>query len=424
MRHESVSPDTNPVAVVDRTEFKQALDALKLVAETRGTIPILSNVKLSADLDKLLLIATDMDINLLVRIDGEVDGRVATTLPVGLLHSMCGKATKSDRVSLTLLPSDPEKIIRRDDEGRMVADDDGNWIYDERQYDGFVSDKTLVRFGSTDYRVNSITPEDFPELEDFKGKTWRFTLPGSSLWNAIDATMAAVSTEETRYYLNGLYFHHQEDRGSDNEHGSLRVVATDGHRLYSQTVQAPRGAAEMPGVIIPHKTVKILHKLMKGKACPRQVQIRMDDKFVWFTWGNMELRTKVVDGTFPDYARVMPAANSNVATFSPAELIAAIDAVTVISSERGRAVKMTFTKGKCTLTVVNSDAGSSETSLEIDSNFDELEVGYNASYLRDIILKASPDWEDIKIKMNTPGDPAVIEGSLAGWTGVLMPMRV
>ena len=398
MKHATVSPDANPVAIVDRADLKTALDALKIITERRNEIPILANAKLAADAGQLLLVGTDLDLELRIRINGEVDGRMSTTLPTHLLQSMCVKATASERVSFTMLPGESD---------------------DEQDSNSFASDSTLVRFGSTDYRVNSLPVQDFPEMSKFEGKTWKFNLPGSALWNAIDATKEGMSSEETRYYLNGIYLHAMEDDGL-----KLRAVTTDGHRLYSQMLTAPAGAAGMPGIIVPRKTMTTLHKLLKGKGFPSSVSIRLNDTYVWFKWGAIELRSKLIDGTFPDYARVIPTGNEQVATFETPALVEAIDAVTVISSERGRAIKLTLTPGQCELAVKSPDSGSSQTTVPAETDIEHLEVGYNAAYLRDVVKKASPDWEDVTMKLSGPGDPVVITGSLNGWVGVLMPMRV
>lgn len=425
MSHQSQIIASDPTAIVKRDDLRTALERMKLVVDKRNTIPILSNVMLSADAGSMLLTATDLDMEIRIRIEGEVDGRVATTLPADLLHQMTVKAPKCERAAITLLPGQPaQRPVIVDDQHQR--DDDGQLMYEDVPSNHFVSNHTTLAMGKTIYKLNSLPVDDFPEiLGKFKGKTTKFDLPGSSLWNAIDAVRAAMSAEETRYYLNGIYFFR-------HEYGDpvLRAVATDGHRCYVQEMLAPEASEGMPGVIIPRKMCNALHTLLKGKACPRKVRIEIgtnagDIMMVRMSFGDITVTSKLVDGTFPDYVRVIPTGNSKVATIDAAAMLAAIDAVSVVSSERGRAVRLTFEENQVLLSVNNPDSGTAQTVVASDHDFDPMEIGFNASYLQSAITDACPcPGDDVVFRLADAGSPTLILGSLHGWLGVLMPMRV
>lgn len=394
MKNETqITASVLPTAVVDRHMLKAAIDKIRLVVENRNTMPVLSNVKLSAEAGDLVLTATDLDIEISVRVPGEVDGRMATSVPAAVLQSVCSKAPKSDKVTLMMILDD-EAI-------------EANTL--EASY-------ARIEFGKTTYRLNAITADDFPVFPVSTSKTHRFNLPGSTFWNALDSVKGAISTEETRYYMNGIYLAHIGE--------SLRAVATDGHRLYAQNMAAPKGCEDMPGVIIPQKVVGVLHKLLKAKDAPTKVAVRVNDVHLWVTWENVTIKSKLVDGTFPDYARVIPTGNDKVATLDTKILTEAVNAVSVIMSDRGRAMKLAIAKGLCTLSVNNPDTGSADTEIGCDYDDDAVEIGFNVKYMLDMIANACPAGGDIVFKMADAGSPTLVVGEQAGWAGVLMPMRV
>ena len=248
----------------------------------------------------------------------------------------------------------------------------------------------------------------------------RFTMRGAALVNAIGRTMGAISTEETRYYLNGIYMH--------TIAGELRFVATDGHRMYIQEMSAPDGATDaMAGVIIPRKTVALIHKLTKGKATPDSFTMAVTDSRVQFAWESVDgiaymLTSKVIDGTFPDYQRVMPKYNANAMIVGAAEFDGAIKDVSLVASEKGRAVKLTLSPNGGQVSCTNPDQGTASAVIDSQYTGDPIEIGFNARYLTEIIAAAGSD--TIKVEMQDCGAPALITGDIEGWKAVLMPMRV
>lgn len=411
-------------AVVERAPLTRAFEIVNNAVEGRNSIPVLSNALLRGDGTHLIITGTDLDMTLQVAVPAAADHRFNVTLPAARMRELLKKATPSDFVAFSMpgiehVPETPKRNAHDAYTGPAVID-----------------------FERVKYKLQAIHPDDFPKLAgpspvdmatEKPNDAYRsYRLTGAEFWRAIDGTIAAVSTEETRYYLNGIYMHAPTINGASE----LRFVATDGHRLYLQSMPKPAGLADFPGVIIPRKTAALLHKLLKGKACPETVDIDFTDTRIRFSWfdDNREvvLTSKLVDGTFPDYPRVMPALDwaerdgrLHTASFDPEEMLEAVRAVSLISSQRGRAVKVSFEGAYCRLSVDNPEAGSA--SADVACGFtggDYFESGYNAGYLVDIITTASPGGTTVKWAGTDYGAPCQFTGDRAGWIGVLMPMRV
>ncbi|MEK1932056.1 MAG: DNA polymerase III subunit beta, partial [Pararhizobium sp.] len=233
----------------------------------------------------------------------------------------------------------------------------------------------------------------------------------------IDRTQFAISTEETRYYLNGIYIHTIESKGQLK----LRAVATDGHRLARADLEAPAGSEGMPGIIIPRKTVSELQKLVDNPDVI--VTVEVSDAKIRLTIGSIIMTSKLIDGTFPDYQRVIPTNNDKELKIDCQSFAQAVDRVSTISSERGRAVKLALSDGQLTLTVNNPDSGSATEELPVGYDSDPLEIGFNAKYLLDITAQLSGT--DAVFMLADPGSPTLVR-DMAGDDAlyVLMPMRV
>ena len=233
----------------------------------------------------------------------------------------------------------------------------------------------------------------------------------------IDRTQFAISTEETRYYLNGIYFHVVGDGGQ----ARLRAVATDGHRLAKAEVPAPEGSAGMPGVIVPRKTVGEIQKLLEDPESA--VALALSDSKIRLTIGNLVLTSKLIDGTFPDYERVIPKANDKELKLQKADFERAVDRVSTISSDRGRAVKLSLSEDRMVLAVNNPDSGSASDELPVSYGSEPLEIGFNSKYLLDIAGQLTT--EEALFRLADPGSPTLIQDSGdADALYVLMPMRV
>jgi DNA polymerase-3 subunit beta len=370
-------------ATIERATLLKSLGHIHRVVERRNTIPILSNVLLRAEGERLTLKATDLDVEITEGIPAEVGTPGATTVSAQILYDITRK-----------LPEGAEVSLEVDGEGRTLA----------------------VRAGRSRFSLQALPAGDFPDLAagDFP---IRFQLDASALKQLIDRTQFAISTEETRYYLNGIYLHIV----AANTGPMLRAVATDGHRLAQAQLGAPEGAGEMPGIIVPRKTVGELQKL--AEIADGDVTIEVSDTKIRTTIGPIVLTSKLIDGTFPPYERVIPQANDKVLKVDRGEFSDAVDRVSTIASERGRAVKLALSDGRMVLTVNNPDSGSATEEIGVQFDAAPLEIGFNSRYLLDIggQLKTGT----AVFRLADPGSPTLIqdEGENDALY-VLMPMRV
>ncbi len=368
---------------IERAALLRALGHVHRVVERRTTIPILANVLIDARDGALTLKATDLDLEVTEKAPADVSDAGATTLPAHTLYD----------------------IVRKLPEGAQVSLDGG----------GETGQLTL-RSGRSRFNLQSLPESDFPDVTsgDF---SHRFSLSPADLKRLIGKTQFAISSEETRYYLNGIYIHTLDVDGR----AMLRAVATDGHRLARLELPAPEGSDGMPGVILPRKAVAEVQRLIEDAQ--GDVSIELSANKMRFSFGDALLTTKLIDGSFPDYARVIPTGNDKQLTVDRDVFEKAVDRVSTISSERGRAVKLALTEGKLTLSVTNPDQGSAVEEIEADYDGPPLDIGFNARYLLDISQQLDSD--TALFKLADPGAPTLIQDrNGANALYVLMPMRV
>ncbi len=368
---------------IERSNLLKSLNHVHRVVERRNTIPILSNVLLRADGATLDLKATDLDLEVTEATPANIEQAGATTVPAHLLYDIVRKLPDGAEVLLALTP-----------EGNAMN----------------------VASGRSKFTLQCLPDSDFPDLTagDF---SHTFRLGSSDLKMLIDRTQFAISTEETRYYLNGIFMHTIGEAGALK----LRAVATDGHRLARADIDAPAGSEGMPGIIVPRKTVGELQKLVDDPDIV--VTVELSEAKIRFTIGGVLLTSKLIDGTFPDYQRVIPTGNDKELKIDCAPFASAVDRVSTISSERGRAVKLTLSDGLLTLTVNNPDSGSATEELPVGYQNEPLEIGFNAKYLLDITGQLSGS--EAVFHLADPGSPTLVRDSAEeGALYVLMPMRV
>ncbi len=368
---------------VERSELLKSLGHVHRVVERRNTIPILANVLIKADDGRLSLKATDLDLEVTDSISAEVAPGGATTVPAHMFYDIVRK-----------LPDGSQIVIEGSGERAVLS----------------------IRAGRSRFTLQTLPESDFPDLAAGE-MSHSFKLAAGDLKRLIDKTQFAISTEETRYYLNGIYLHMIGTDGST----TLRAVATDGHRLAQCELPLPEGAAGMPGIIMPRKTVGEVQRLIESGE--GDVEIELSTSKIRFTIGNVVLTSKLIDGTFPDYARVIPLNNDKSLVVDKAEFETAVDRVSTVASERGRAVKLSISGGKLLLSVTNPDSGSATEEIEVDYDSEPLDIGFNSRYLLDIA--AQIEGEVAVLKLADPGSPTLIQDKDSkGALYVLMPMRV
>ncbi|HYD99260.1 MAG TPA: DNA polymerase III subunit beta, partial [Alphaproteobacteria bacterium] len=278
---------------IERAALLRALGHVQSVVEKRNTIPILSNVLLRADGDALTLTATDMDLEIQESVAAAVGRPGATTAPAHTLYD----------------------IVRKLPDGSQVELD-------------FGADRgaLMLRAGRAQFRLGCLPVEDYPQMNSGE-LPHRLSLQAAELRTIVDRTRFAISTEETRYYLNGIYLHATPARGGEAR--LLRAVATDGHRLARFEMALPEGAESIPGVIVPRKTVGEVRKLIEEAGAP--IEVALSETQIRFTIDHIVLTSKLIDGTFPDYERVIPSGNDKVLTVDTKVFAAAVDRVATIS---------------------------------------------------------------------------------------------
>lgn len=369
---------------VERGAFLKALNHIQSVVERRNTIPILSNVMIDAAKGQLKLTATDLDIEIVESLPADILRNGAATAPAHMLYDIVRKMPDGSQVQVELLTS----------EGGRLS----------------------VSAGSVRFELACLPKEDFPQMSA-GALPHRFRIETGDLKRLVDKTRFAISTEETRFYLNGIYLH----AAKEGKTHVLRAAATDGHRLARVELDLPEGAGDMPGVIVPRKTVTELRRLLDD--ADGAIEIALSDTKIQFKLDNIELTSKLIDGTFPDYQRVIPAANDKSLALDARDFSHAVDRVSTISADKTRAVKLNIAKDRVTLTVVNPESGTATEELGATYSASTVDIGFNARYLLDITSQI--EGKEIHFLLSDAGSPTIIEDKEDARTlYVLMPMRV
>jgi DNA polymerase III subunit beta len=369
--------------VIDRSNLLKSLGHVQSVVEKRGTIPILANVKIEAAGDVLYLTATDMDIAVMERVAATVSEPGHATVPAHTLYDIIRKLPDGSQV----------EISRAED-----------------------ASKAVIRSGTSRFSLATLPVDEFPVMSE-GDMPFKFSLALAECNALIDKTRFAVSTEETRYYLNGIYLHEAESQGIP----VLRAVATDGHRLARVEVALPAGAGGMPGIIIPRKAIDEIKKLTEGAN--GDVQIALSDSKIRVASGSAVLVSKLIDGTFPDYERVIPVNNDKIMEVDGRAFTKAVDRVSVISSEKTRGIRVALAGGKLTLSADSPEHGTATEEVDVNYSADPVEIGFNSRYLLDMMGQI--EGEIVQFVLADSTSPALVrDTSDVGALYVIMPMRV
>ena len=370
---------------IDRSALLTALQHVHSVVERRNTIPILSNVLIEAKEDGVYLTATDMDIAVIEKVNldkSEIAQLGTVTTSAQMLYDIVRKLPENIKVELL-----SEK-----------------------------NDRLGIKASSSSFALNCLPSEDFPSIsqENFKHS---FNIDALDLIRLLDKTSFAMSLEETRYYLNGIYLHAIKEDGIDK----LRTVATDGHRLSRVDMPLPKGAEEIPGVIIPRKTILEIRKILEDHT--GNINLSLSETKIRLSFNNVILTSKLLDGTFPDYSRVIPEQNDKLLTISNQLISEAVDRVSTVSTDKTRAIKININKGSLLISATNPDKGSASENVDVDYDGEEVEIGFNSKYVLDVARQIKGN--EILIKLSDSVSPTLVyDKDDTEVLFVLMPMRV
>ena len=364
---------------IEKTTLFKSLSHVQSIVEKKSTLPILSHILMEAKDDNLILSATDMDISIKEKIKCNIIEEGSTTVSAHTLYDIIRKISDSSEI----------EIISNN--GKLLS----------------------LRAGKSKFSLGCLPKEDFPiiEIGDLESELF---IESPTLLKLIDKTRFAVSNEETRYFLNGIYFH-------INKSNQLSIVATDGHRLAKFDLNLKDKADDIPGVIIPKKTVNELHKLLIDFT--DSIKIKLNSNKIVFFIGESILISKLIDGNFPDYKRVIPKDNNNFLKVNRQEFSLAVDRVSTITSDKSPVIKLKLLKNIMNLSSVNSENGTATEDIETEYSGTEIEIGFNSKYILEMINNLED--EDITLNFKDSSSPVIAkEESNQDLVYVLMPMRV
>ncbi len=373
--------DKNMKTKIERGALLKALGHAQPIVERRNTIPILSNLLLDAGPDGLVISATDLDIQTRERVNAEVLTPGRTTVQAHLLFDVIRKMPDGSQITMEVA------------NGRMT-----------------------ITAGRARFQLPTLPDDQFPEL-NAGDMPCSFSIPAETLKRLLSRAKFAMSTEETRYYLNGVFMH----TSGEGDEARLRIVSTDGHRLALVTAEAPKMEGEMPRVIVPRKCVGELIKVVED--IDGDVEISLSHTKIRFAMGEMVYLSKVIDGTFPEYERVIPRQNDKIVLVEADALAEGIDRVSTIATEKTRAVKVVVGRDRLTLSVTSPEHGTANEEVSTSYEGPDMEIGFNSRYLLEILSLQKR--QQIEIVMNDGASPTIIrqQGEADDLT-VIMPMRV
>ena len=361
-----------------RDELLAPLAAVSGIIERRHTLPILSNVLIDGSADSISFLATDIEIQISAR-TGIATGKEAKSLTVG--------ARKLLDI-LRALPEDVEVSLQPQDK------------------------RLLVRTGKSRFNLQTLPAEDFPRLAKATGEATKFALSQKTLRRLLGLVQYAMAQQDIRYYLNGLLM--------VVDGGELKLVATDGHRLAFASMAVQAGTARQEA-IIPRKTVVELTKLLADSD--EEVKIELSAAQAGFSFGTIQMVSKLIDGKFPDYTRVIPTAHKNKLQAQREPLRQALQRAAILSNEKFRGVRWVLTDGSLKIVSSNADQEEAQEEVEVKYAGDALDIGFNVNYLLDVLNNVTGN--ELECAFGDSSSSALISyASEKGFKYVVMPMRI
>ena len=372
-------------ATIERNTLLAALARAKTVIERRNSIPILSNVLVGASDAGVCIMSTDMEVSLFETLPAEITRQGGTTAPVHAFHDIVKETPKGCQIEIEATEQDGVESL-------------------------------IIRAGRLTFTLPGLPFADYPEMKKAKMPV-RFTLGSTELHGLFKPTRHAISTEETRYYLCGALLAIEASNGGT----VLRAIACDGHRLAYSQIAMPKGAENLASSIIPTKAVNILYRLA-GKY-DGKIKVKASDKRISFSLGKIIFTVKFIDGTYPDYERIIPTENNTKMTADRASLAAVVKRIGKITTPQSRGLKLSLARNSLTLSKSSCDLGTASEEIEVDYQGNPFEVGFNARYLADILGAITGD--EVEFAMSDPASPTVVRDSAnASVLYILMPTRV
>ncbi len=367
---------------ISRSIFFRTLSHLQGIVDKKNSLPILANILIEAKNNQLILSSTDMDISIIENIDCMVLEDGSTTINSQILYDIVRKIDDNSEI----------EIISNN--GKLM---------------------TLRSEGSR-FSLACLPKEDYPII-DQNNSGINIKLNSKILFKLIDKTKFAISNEETRYFLNGLYFNVNNEGGKN----IVTLVGTDGHRLAKFSHEIDAKIDQISGVIIPKKTIYELSKLLS--EIDDDIHISISSNKIVFIVGKIKFISKLIDGSFPDYKRVIPNDNTNVLKINRENLLSAVDRVSTIANEKSPVIKFKLYQNILNLNTINNESSTASEDLMINYDGDEIEIGFNSKYIMDIVNNLEDEEISINLKDNT--SPVIAkENSNTNLVYVLMPMRV
>ena len=368
---------------VERDELLRALNHIQGLVEKRNTVPILSNILLDVNDNKLRIFATDMIIEVVQSLNCDVLNTGKTTISAHTLYDIIRKLSTGSQVEI------------------MQAG---------------TKDPIEIKSGKSNFKLPSISPEEFPTMDNAK-MPFNFLIKSNDLCLLLDRTKFAMSAEETRHYLNGIYLH--AENVEDKE--ALIAVATDGHRLAKIQLDRIDKIGNMPSIILPRKAVLEIRKLLEDYE--KQVSISLDENKICFSLETLTFSSKLVDGHFPDYSKVIPEGNKNILIVNRKSFSEIVDRISTVSTERSQAIKISLEKKMLAVSASSPDSGSAVEQLVVNYDSEPISISFNARYLLDITNNINE--ENIRLELETPSSPTLIRGEQdSSCIYVIMPMRI
>jgi DNA polymerase III subunit beta len=374
---------------IDRVSLLNSLTMVQGIVERRNTVPILGHVLIEPEENRLRLSATDLEVGIKTEIAAESLQPAAITLSARKLFEIV-RETEGEKVTIKAL--------------------DNDWFE--------------LRCGRARFRMMGLDPRSFPAMPSPNGKAdesqrgvvkGELKLPAAEMANMIDKTIFAVSPDEARYNLSGVYVVAPEG-------GTVRMVATDGHRL-SMIDREAGGFSMVGGVIIPRKGLAELRKLL-DQAGENEAQLVIDGQLAWLRRGATELSMRLVEGEFPDYKGVVPNQSRYEIHVGRDTLLNAMRRAAIFSNERYHGVKLAFAEGSLTVSSTSPDLGEASETLDITFNGAEFSIGFNALYIQQVLNVIPGDSEAVLGLSDEVTAGIITTPSDSEYQYVVMPMRL